>query len=96
MRRNNRSLDFARDDRVNFGTTVLDDNARARTLASTEKPHPLRKERAKGWGTRFLLTPKLFQDEDIFLRAHLFQDLRPHGDADFAQMGFAEKQHQGA
>lgn len=38
----------------------------------------------------------LFQHEDIPLRAHIFQDLRPDGDADFAQMRFAQDLHERA
>ena len=32
----------------------------------------------------------------FFVGAHFLQDFGPHGDADFSQMGFTEKQHEGA
>jgi len=36
------------------------------------------------------------QHENVFAGAHLFQDSRPDGDAHFAQVRFAQQQHEGA
>src|SRR5512140_1076644 len=38
----------------------------------------------------------LLDDVDVLLRAHLLQDLRPHGHADLAEVRLAQEEHQDA
>jgi len=38
----------------------------------------------------------LLDYEDVFLRADILKDFRPHRDADFSEVGLAKQQHQGA
>src|SRR5271166_1938127 len=67
---------------------------------AAQRPLPLDSSEPNDEGAVALTAPsdslpkKLLQHENILARAHLLEDLRPHRDADFSKMSFAEQQHQ--
>ena len=80
--------------RLSRGHLALADGGGTSPIAAGTAARRSRDKAVVATPSRFFPRTALLQHKNILPRAHLLQHLRPHRDADFPKMSFAEQQHQ--